>query len=108
MKTLLRITLCLGCFSLPATVVPAAAHAHAHAPAHAPARADAATPVNANFSGARDFDFEIGRWQTHLRRLAHPLSGSTDWVQYEGTTTVRKVWEGRANLVELDVSGPAG
>lgn len=58
--------------------------------------------------GSRDFDFEIGTWRTHLRRLVHPLTGSTEWVEYEGTTVVRKVWNGRANLVELDVSGPAG
>jgi hypothetical protein len=58
--------------------------------------------------GSHDFDFEIGKWSTHLKRLQHPLSGSTTWVEYEGTTTVRKVWSGRANLVELDVRGPAG
>src|SRR5689334_24467862 len=58
--------------------------------------------------GQHDFDWEIGTWKTHLRRLQRPLSGSTTWVEYEGTTVVRKVWDGRANLVELDVSGPAG
>lgn len=58
--------------------------------------------------GQHDFDFEIGTWKTHLRRLLHPLSGSTTWVEYEGTTVVRKVWNGRANLVELEASGPAG
>ena len=58
--------------------------------------------------GQRDFDFEIGTWQTRLSRLAKPLSGDTTWIQYAGTTVVRKVWEGRANLVELDVAGPAG
>jgi len=59
-------------------------------------------------SGEHDFDFEIGTWKTHLRRLEHPLTGSTTWVEYEGTTVVRKVWDGRANLVELDVDGAAG
>ena len=59
-------------------------------------------------SGQNDFDFEIGTWKTKLRRLQNPLSGSTTWVEYEGTTIVREVWGGRANLVELDVSGPAG
>jgi hypothetical protein len=63
-------------------------------------------------SGARvgqdDFDFEIGIWKTHLRRLLNPLTGSTIWVEYDGTTVVRKVWNGRANLVELDVSGSSG
>jgi hypothetical protein len=29
-------------------------------------------------------------------------------VKYEGTSVVRKIWDGRANLVELKVSGPAG
>jgi hypothetical protein len=58
--------------------------------------------------GAHDFDFEIGNWKTHLRRLLHPLTGSTTWVEYDGMTVVRKVWEGRANLVELVADGPAG
>jgi hypothetical protein len=58
--------------------------------------------------GQHDFDFEKGRWKTHLSRLLHPLTGSTTWVDYEGTTNVRQVWDGRANLVELDAKGPAG
>lgn len=56
----------------------------------------------------RAFDFEIGTWKTHLKRLVRPLTGSTTWVEYQGTTVVRKVWDGRANLVELNVDGPAG
>jgi len=58
--------------------------------------------------GQHDFDFEIGTWKTHLRRLQHPLTGSTTWVEYEGTSDVRKIWNGRANLLELEVDGPAG
>jgi hypothetical protein len=58
--------------------------------------------------GQHDFDFEVGTWKTHLTRLLHPLTGSKTWVEYEGTTVVRKVWNGRANLVELNVDGPAG
>src|SRR5437899_2891821 len=58
--------------------------------------------------GQHDFDFEIGTWKTHLRRRLHPLSGSTTWVEYEGTTVVRQIWKGRANLVQLEVDGPAG
>src|SRR5260370_16488335 len=56
--------------------------------------------------GQHDFDFEIGTWQTHLKRLVRPLTGSTTWVEYEGTTLVRKVWNGRANLLELAVDRP--
>jgi hypothetical protein len=58
--------------------------------------------------GQHDFDFEIGTWRTYLRRLQRPLSGSTAWVEYNGTTVVRSVWNGQANLVELVVDGPAG
>jgi hypothetical protein len=58
--------------------------------------------------GQHDFDFEIGTWKTHLSRLLHPLTGSTTWVEYEGTSVVRKVWNGSANLLELEAGGPAG
>jgi len=58
--------------------------------------------------GQHDFDFEIGAWKTHLSRRLRPLTGSTTWVEYEGTTVVRKIWKGRANLVELEVDGAAG
>jgi hypothetical protein len=55
-----------------------------------------------------DFDFEIGTWKTHVRRLLHPLTGSTTWIEMEGVTTVKEVWGGRANLVELEADGPGG
>ena len=58
--------------------------------------------------GQHDFDFEIGLWKTNLRRLVRPLTGSTTWVEYEGTSRVSKLLDGRANLVELKVAGPAG
>lgn len=67
-----------------------------------------AQPAGSRRDGQHDFDFEIGTWKTHLRRLLNPLTGSTAWVEYEGTTVVRKVWNGRANLVELVADGPAG
>src|SRR5690348_342007 len=58
--------------------------------------------------GQHDVDFEIGNWKTHISRLEHPLRGSHTWVEYDGTSVVRPVWSGRANLVELEVAGPAG
>jgi hypothetical protein len=59
-------------------------------------------------NGQNDFDFEFGSWQTKLRRLKNPLSGSAAWVEYEGTTVVKKIFDGRANLVELNVKGNSG
>jgi hypothetical protein len=65
-------------------------------------------PAAQKRDGQRDFDFEIGTWRTHLKRRLRPLTGSNAWVEYTGTTSVRKVWNGRANLVELQAEGPAG
>jgi hypothetical protein len=67
-----------------------------------------AEPPPAPRDGRHDFDFEIGAWKTQLRRLEKPLSGSTRWLEYDGTTVVRKIWDGRANLAELVATGPAG
>lgn len=58
--------------------------------------------------GSHDFDWEIGTWKTHVKRRLKPLTGSTTWVEMEGITTCRKVWDGRANLVELVAEGSAG
>jgi hypothetical protein len=70
--------------------------------------AQAREPTAPLSDGQHDFDFEIGTWKTHVSRLAYPLSGSQTWAEYDGTTVVRKVWDGRANLVELEINGPAG
>lgn len=77
-------------------------------PTPALAQADAAKQATWIRDGQHDFDFEIGTWTTRLSRLRNPLSGSTAWIDYAGTTVVRKVLDGRANLAELSVDGPAG
>jgi len=66
------------------------------------------TPSGVESGRSHDFDFEIGNWKTHLSRLLHPLSGSSTWVNLEGTSIVREIWNGRANLVELEVDDPGG
>ena len=73
------------------------------------ASADATLAIPATPVGSfRDFDFEHGQWHTTLRRRLHPLSDSDVWAEYAGTTSVRPVLNGRANLAELDVSGTEG
>ena len=67
------------------------------------------TPTVAARDGQRDFDFEIGTWATEVRVRRNPLSGTAaDWADYRGTSIVRPIAEGRANLVELSVEGSAG
>jgi len=102
MKARKRLVVCAlaGSFALAGPILVAAKLQNA-------ARAASSSEHNER-DGQRDFDFHIGKWKTHLRRRLHPLSGSTTWVDYEGTTVVHKVWNGRANLVELVADGAAG
>jgi hypothetical protein len=58
--------------------------------------------------GQHDFDFNIGTWKTHIRRLVHPLTGSNEWVDLNGTVHVRKVWNDRAQLEEIEADGSGG
>jgi hypothetical protein len=58
--------------------------------------------------GQHDFDFNIGAWNTHIKRLQHPLTGSNTWVELNGTVVVQKVWNGRAQLEEIEADGPTG
>jgi hypothetical protein len=55
-----------------------------------------------------DFDFDVGAWQTHSSRLMHPLSGTKDWVELQGSTVVEKLWGGRANIAVFKATGPSG
>jgi len=64
-------------------------------------------------SGVRDgqkaFDWEIGTWTTKVRVLRNPLSGKPqEWAEYQGTSVVKPLMDGRWNLVELSVAGPSG
>lgn len=76
-------------------------------------RAQAAPATEAQHAGTprdgqHDFDFNIGVWHTHIRRILDPLSGSTSSMELNGTVTVRKVWGGRAQLEEIEADGPTG
>jgi hypothetical protein len=81
-------------------------------PAVAQQNADAAKandqPSAEARDGQHDFDFEIGSWKIHLKRLVHPLTASTTWVEFNGTVAARKIWDGRANLDELQADSPTG
>jgi hypothetical protein len=65
-------------------------------------------PPPATADGQHDFDFEFGRWTAKLSRRLRPLTGSNEWVAYEGSSVVHPLWQGRANVGELEVAGPAG
>jgi hypothetical protein len=67
----------------------------------------AAAAVQAR-DGQHDFDFNFGSWKTHILRLQKPLTGSKDWVEMNGTVVVRKVWDGRGQLEEIEADSSTG
>ena len=68
----------------------------------------AAQQVSSQRDGQHDFDFELGTWKIHLKKLMHPLTGSTTWVEFDGSSVTRKVWDGRSQLEEFETDSPGG
>ena len=66
------------------------------------------SPAKPLRDGAHDFDFNVGVFHTHIRRVLDPLSGSPDSIELNGTVTIRKVWGGKAELEEIEADGPRG
>ncbi len=58
--------------------------------------------------GTHDFDFLHGSWTIRNRRLRNPLSGSSDWYDFDGATVERSLWNGQANLEEWEGTLPDG
>jgi hypothetical protein len=54
--------------------------------------------------GAHDFDFLIGDWKAHVRRLPDRLNGSHTWVEYDGISNHKKLLDSNANFEEFDVT----
>lgn len=70
--------------------------------------ADASKNATAEHDGQHDFDFEIGSWKIHLKKLAHPLSGSKEWIEFDGTSVTQKIWDGRAQIEQFETDGAGG
>jgi hypothetical protein len=54
--------------------------------------------------GAHDFDFLIGDWKAHVRRLPDRLVGSNNWIEYDGISRHKKLLDSNANFEEFEVS----
>jgi len=57
----------------------------------------------AQHDGQRDFDFLVGSWNIHLKRLVQTTNGSKEWVELNGTVVCRQVFGGRAEVEEFNV-----
>src|SRR4029453_15955801 len=58
--------------------------------------------------GANDFDFLIGNWRVHHRRLKERLTGNHDWLEVEGRCVMQKILGGAGNMDENFLDFPAG
>ncbi len=58
--------------------------------------------------GQHDFEFLFGSWAVHNRRLLHPLTASSEWVEFDGTAIDKPIWDGRAQLEEFEANSPTG
>jgi hypothetical protein len=52
-------------------------------------------------STARDFDFWMGRWNVHNRRLRRRLAGSDVWDEFEATSVASPILDGMGNQDEF-------
>jgi hypothetical protein len=68
----------------------------------------AAAQAQSPHEGQHDFDFNVGTWKTHIKRIQDPFSAPGQFIELNGTVTVRKVWDGRAQLEEIEADGPNG
>src|SRR5580658_3412308 len=96
-------TICTLC-ALASLLPSATTLAQTASAASAPSALQAATPRD----GQHDFDFEIGTWKVHLKKLQRPLTGSTTWIEFDGTIAARAVWDGRANFDQFESDSPSG
>lgn len=67
-----------------------------------------APPQPAETSGAGDFDFLIGEWTVHHRRLRRRLVGDDEWIELTGPASVRKTLAGLGNVDEIRIELPEG
>jgi hypothetical protein len=85
------------------TVAPAsipASHANEDAPPAASGTVD--------IKGLHDFDFWIGDWKIHHRRLKERLADNHEWIEFDGTSSAKKTMAGWGNMDDNFLDMPEG
>lgn len=97
-KRLIAISLLLGGF---VCVLLTAAPAHLRA-----AEPQPGAPAISG-KGPHDFDFELGRWEIHIRRARSAVTAVTTWDRFDGSTVNCELWDGAA-IQKWQADGPTG
>jgi hypothetical protein len=91
-------------FLLPVVAMVLASFASAHASQDAPPP----TAGKPDVSGLHDFDFLVGTWRIHNRRLKERLAGSHEWIEFEGSLHCQQLMDGWANVDDTVFNLPEG
>jgi len=75
------------------------------APAHSSDKGSRPAHAAAKVTGSRGFDFLFGEWRVHHRRVQ---ADTHKWVEFDGTSSVRPLMDGSANLEEQVLNAPNG
>lgn len=67
-----------------------------------------ATPTVEPGAAVHDFDFYMGKWRVHHRRLKERLAGSDAWQEFEGTSKAWPILGGAGNIDDNVIELPAG
>jgi hypothetical protein len=70
--------------------------------------AASSAPGAARGGPPHDFDFFFGSWKVHHRQLKARLAGSTDWLEFTGTTIAQPMLGGQANVDDNILDKPGG
>lgn len=93
----------LGCMMLLAAVcLPCLVQARAYQTSST----SSSPPAKSEHDGAHDFDFLIGDWKAHVRRLPDRLNGSDVWDVYDGISNHKKLLDSNANFEQFEVDSP--
>lgn len=55
-----------------------------------------------------DFDFAVGDWRVRHRRLKERLAGCSEWIEFDGWMSTRKVLGGYGNVEDNLLQFPGG
>ena len=58
--------------------------------------------------GVHDFDFLVGHWQVHHRKLKERLANNHEWIEFEGTLVSQPLMGGYANVDDDVFEVPGG
>ena len=54
--------------------------------------------IAASSSSRNDFDFLIGKWRVHNRKLKSRLNGCSEWTEFDAQVECRKILNGFGNV----------